>query len=146
MRKVICVLTALLAGGLIAAGCGDDDGGETLSKQEYIAQADANCNKADKELNSAPEPKGKNGLEKFATDTLVPNIQGQIDFVRDLNGPQEVEDQVNPILDTAQEGLDEIKADPSQLERGGPRPGLLSEFGRAAGWRPFLMLRGDVGP
>jgi hypothetical protein len=121
MSKLICALTALLAVGLIAAGCGSDDNGdgETLSKEAYISQADANCDKADKELNNAPEPQGKGGLEKFATDTLVPNIQGQIDFIRDLNGPQEVEDQVNPILDTAQEGLDEIEADPSQLERNG---------------------------
>jgi hypothetical protein len=123
MRKLIVALAASLAVGLIAAGCGSDDNGDgdTLSKQAYIAQADANCDKADKKLDAA-EPKGKAtqaDFEKFTTDELVPNIQGQIDFIRDLNGPQEVEDQVNPILDTAQEAIDEIEADPSQLERNG---------------------------
>lgn len=118
MRKLICLLTACLAVGLIAAGCGGDDDGDTLTKEEYISQADANCKKADKELDSAGGPQGSNGLEKFATDTLVPNIEGQIDFVRNLNGPQEVEDQVNPILDEAQQGVDEVAKDPSQLEEG----------------------------
>jgi hypothetical protein len=122
MSKLICVLTALLAVGLIAAGCGSDDNGdgETLSKQAYISQADANCQKADEELN-ADEPKGqpsKADLEKFVTDSLVPNIQGQIDFIRDLNGPTDVEDQVNPILDTAQEGVDQLQEEPSQIQNG----------------------------
>jgi hypothetical protein len=130
MSKLICALTALLAAGLIAAGCGGDDNGdgEALSKEAYISQADANCQKADKELNKAPEPNGKAGLEKFATDTLVPNIQGQIDFVRDLNGPTDFEDQVNPILDKAQEGIDQIQEEPSQLD-GGPGGQKLQQAG-----------------
>jgi hypothetical protein len=130
MRKIIGVLAALLAAGLIVAGCGDDDGGETLSKQDYIAKADANCQKADKELN-ASEPQNKPSkaeVEKFVTDELVPNIQGQIDYIRGLNGPSEIEDQVNPILDEAQEGLDQLEEDPSQIE-GGPAGQKLQQAG-----------------
>ena len=112
------VLAIALAAGLIAAGCGGDDDGDTLTKEEYISQADANCKKADKELDQSQGPQGANGLDEFVTGTLVPNIQGQVDFVQNLDGPEEVEDEVNPILDDAQAAIDQLEKQPSQLENG----------------------------
>jgi hypothetical protein len=131
-RTLAAVMLAALATMLVAAGCGgDDDGdGEALSKEEFIAQGDENCAEADQELEAAeretfggleqgqqPDPEQ---IEQFATEELVPNIQGQVDHLRELNPPEADEERIDEILDTAQEGLDEIEDDPSALQAGSP--------------------------
>jgi hypothetical protein len=113
---------------LVAAGCGGDDDEETttaaLGKQEFIAQGDEICAKADKQLDQAGREtlgKGKPSqqeFEQFATENLVPNIQGQIDAVRALGIPEGDEEQINATLDDAQEAVDGLEQDPSQLEDG----------------------------
>jgi hypothetical protein len=122
MRKVLMLAVLAAFGvGFVAAGCGGDDGdGETLTREELIAQGDENCRQADQELEqSQPQERpSKQELDQFVTGTLVPNIQGQIDFLRNLNGPEADKEQVNEILDGAQEGIDELEQDPSQLEDG----------------------------
>jgi len=108
MRKSLTLLAvAAIAVGMLAAGCGGDDDETTTaapSKQEFIKQADAICVKGDKELDQAGREtfgKGqpsKQEIEQFATDTLVPNIQGQIDGVRALTPPELLADEENPVL------------------------------------------------
>jgi hypothetical protein len=108
---------AILALGVVVAGCGGDD--DTLTKAQFIKQADAICKKGNKRIDAGAEDvfttKGqpsKAQLTTFATDTLIPDIQGQVDDVRALNEPSEDEDQVNAFLDSAQAELDKGKEDP----------------------------------
>jgi hypothetical protein len=120
-RNALLLLAGLLAAGLIAGGCGDDDddgnGGDALTKQEFIAQADALCSSEDQKVDQAAEQLGKNASQAeqqaFITATALPNIQVQIDGIRDLGAPEGEEDQVNDFLDTAQEALDRAEANPS---------------------------------
>jgi hypothetical protein len=121
MRKTTLLLAALLATSLIAAGCGDDedegeDGGEALTKEEFIAQADALCTREDREVDQAAQRLGKNPSQaeqrEFVTGTSLPNIQGQIDGIRELGAPEGEEQQVTEFLDTAQAALDEAEANP----------------------------------
>ena len=133
MRKSLTLLAvAAIAVGMLAAGCGGDDDETTTaapSKQEFIKQADAICAKGDKELDQAGREtfgKGqpsKQEIEQFATDTLVPNIQGQIDGVRALTPPEGDDEEVSAFLDAAQQGVDKVEQDPSAIgQRGGPDP------------------------
>jgi hypothetical protein len=108
---------AFLAVGVVVVGCGGDD--DTLTKAQFINQADAICKQGNKRIDAAAkeifttkqEP-SKAQLTQFATDTLIPDIQGQVDDVRALNEPSEDEDQVNTFLDSAQAELDKGKEDP----------------------------------
>jgi hypothetical protein len=136
------LLAAALAAGLIAAGCGDDDEtttsaatttastgatgatgatGEALTKQEFIKQADQICASGDKTINEAFNGLG-NGqpsdqeFEQVITDTVVPEVQGEIDGIRALTPPAGDEDAVSAILNAAQGALDEVKDDPSVLQ------------------------------
>jgi hypothetical protein len=139
MRKAWTLLGLVaVAATLAAAGCGgDDDEGETLTREEFIAQGDQNCERADKELEAAEqeafgglqqgERPSSAQLKQFATEGLVPNIQGQIDFLRNLNAPEADQDEVNKILDTAQEAIDDLEQDPSQLQ--GPAGQKLNQAG-----------------
>ena len=138
MRKVMTTVVVVGAAvALVAAGCGGDDddgGGEALSKEEFIAQGDENCARADQELEATEQEAFSGGepssdeVNQFVTEELVPNIQGQIDFFRGLNPPEADQDRVNEILDTAQEAIDELEEDPSQLE-GGPGGEKLNQAG-----------------
>ena len=116
MRRLTVAGTMLLATGLLAAGCGDDD---ELTKSQFIKQADAICKKGNKRIDavakdtfSSNKQPSKAQLTKFASDTLIPDIQRQVDDVRDLDEPSADEDQVNAFLDSAQAELDKGEKDP----------------------------------
>jgi hypothetical protein len=111
------LLMAVLSAGIVAVGCGGGD--DNLTKAQFIDQADAICKKGNQRINagakevftSKQEP-SKAELKTFATETLIPDIQGQVDDVRALNEPSADEDQVNAFLDSAQAELDKGKNDP----------------------------------
>jgi hypothetical protein len=110
-------LLMVAASGLVALGCGGGD--DNLTKAQFIQQSDAICKKGNKQIDAAAEKIFTNGqqpskaqLEKFSSETLIPNIQRQVDDVRALNEPSEDEDQVNAFLDSAQSELDKGKEDP----------------------------------
>jgi hypothetical protein len=108
-----------LVAALVVSACGGED---HLSKAEFLKQGNAICAKGNKELSAegnkvfgAGAP-SKAEFEKFVNDTLVPNIQGQIDGLDDLSPPADDEDTVNAIVDSAQQALDKVKADPTIVE------------------------------
>ncbi|MGH2957913.1 MAG: hypothetical protein ACRDL6_13080 [Solirubrobacterales bacterium] len=127
MRRAGLLLAAMLTTGLIAAGCGDDDGGdggngdEALTKEEFVAQGNQICREGNQELDAIanqsfqrePTPEQE---ERFVNDEVIPNIQGQIDEIRALESPEGDEETINGILDDAEAALDEIRADPSLIE------------------------------
>lgn len=143
LARVMTLLALALAAGLIAAGCGDDDDetttaatttagatgatgatgvgtGEPLSQDEFIAEADQICTDSDKKINAAGQDIGNKPsdqeFDQFVTETLVPEIQGQIDDIRALTPPEGDEDEVSAILDAAQDGVDQIEQDPSSVQ------------------------------
>ena len=125
-RNALWLLAAVLAIGLIAAGCGDDDddgdeGGDAPTKEEFIAEADQICSDGDAEIEAAAEetfgqsdqPPTAAEQEQFAADEVIPNIQEQVDGIDELTPPEGDEDQVQAIVDAAREGLEAGKEDPS---------------------------------
>jgi ABC-type lipoprotein release transport system permease subunit len=121
--RATLALTALVALGLIAAGCGDssDDSSDSttaasLTKADWIAQADAICQHGNQESNQAAhqqfgnqKPTGAE-IQQFLTGTALPNTQTQIDKIKALGAPSGDEDQVNHILDVVQADIDKAKA------------------------------------
>lgn len=121
-NKTTILVAAALATGLIAAGCGGDDDSDSssdLTKAEFITQADAICKSGNDALNAAPQPKSQADVEAFVTSTVVPNVQKQVDGVRDLGAPSGDEDQINAMLDSVQKGIDTLEADPSIVTQQG---------------------------
>ncbi len=120
MKKRTYSLAAVLAAAGIAAGCGGG-GDDTQPKSDWIKQADAICKKGNDEINAEVKKQFSSGRpssqdqEKFATDTLIPNIQDQVDQINDLTPPSPGEDQAKQVLDDAQNSIDTAKKDPTLL-------------------------------
>ena len=145
MHKVLILLVGALAAGAIVAGCGgdDDDGGDPLTKQEFVTQADQICIDGDAKISKEATKTFAQGQPStdeqvaFIEDTVAPATQAQIDGIRELTPPEGDEDQVTAILDSADEGIDEIESDPAALTEGGSNPlgeasQLASEYGMKA--------------
>ena len=117
--RATLAVTAVLALGLIAAGCGsgdDDSSTSSLTKSEWTAKADAICRQGNQEIEQAAQQQFGNQkptaaeVQQFATGTALPNTQTQVDKIRALGAPSGDEDQVNHILDTVQAEIDKAKA------------------------------------
>jgi hypothetical protein len=122
-QTAVCVLAAMALTGV--AACGDDNGDSSstsaLTKQEFIAQADAICKKGnqtvDKEGQKFFSQKGADP-EQFVNKVFVPTIQSELDDVGALMPPAGDEDEVQNLLDAAQQALDKVKQDPALFEQG----------------------------
>jgi hypothetical protein len=134
--------TASLIAALIAIGCGGDDEnrsepatsagdqdstttGPAPTKEEWIERADEICAPGEKEIERTVDelfrgsPPSQQESDRFATETLVPTVQGEIDEVRELPPPPGDEEEIARILDSAQEGVDQLEAEGGLIERGG---------------------------
>src|SRR4051794_1795795 len=117
--RAALALTAVLAFGAIAAGCGssgDDSSTSDLTKAEWIAKADSICQQGNQTINQAAQQQFGNQkptaaeVQQFATGTALPNTQSQVDQIKALGAPSGDEDQVNKILDTVQADIDKAKS------------------------------------
>ena len=132
MRPRLLVALAGLIATCILAGCGGSSAssstsGEALSKSEFLTQGNAICAKGGKEIQAAgrkvftsSKAPSQATQEKFVTDTIIPNVQQQIDGIEGLAPPSGDESQVNAITEAAQSALDKARSDPSLLtDQGG---------------------------
>lgn len=108
----------------LLAACGSD--GDQLSEEEFLAQANEICRVGNEELRessealfaSLPEEPTEEEIQQFIEedgqtlgDDFVSNIRGQIDDIRNLNGPSDLEDELNPVLDETSEILDRMSGE-----------------------------------
>jgi hypothetical protein len=121
---------------LVAAGCDDDDddSGSTtttssLTKSEYIREANRICKKQDAKIERASqqffadapndEEPPPQEVAQFGKKTVFPAIQDEIDRIEALGAPEGDEEEVQKMLDAAKSGLAKLEAHPNQLEKGG---------------------------
>ena len=129
-------LVAILTVGLVAAGCGSSSSSTSttaaLTKSQFLKQGNAICNKGNQQINKVAHqtftkkkypngPPPKSVQTKFATDTVIPSVQSQIDGIKALGAPAGDEAQVKAIVDSAQSALDKAKADPTIMLQNNPK-------------------------
>lgn len=117
--RATLALTAVVALAAIAAGCGsssDDSSTSSLTKADWVAQADAICQQGNQQINQAAHEQFANQkptaaeVQQFVTGTALPNTQTQVDKIKALGAPSGDDDQVNHILDAVQADIDKAKA------------------------------------
>ncbi len=118
-RRVAGIIAVGGAAALIAAGCGGGgDNGDSLSNAEYIEQADAICAAFERQLDAIDEPTSDAGFVPFLR-AVLPIIRAQIDELRALNPPADIEGQVNEALDLLDEQAEISEEAINRVEDGG---------------------------
>jgi FtsZ-interacting cell division protein ZipA len=136
-KGLIAAFVGVVAIAAIVAGCGgsSDDETSSLTKTQFIAQADAICKKGNTEIESEVESFAeKNGIEEneepskaqqaeVSETILAPNIENQAEEIRALEAPSGDEDEVSAMLDSLEEGVEEVEANPqAPFESKQPNP------------------------
>ena len=117
MRRWIGIAIAL-AVALAAAGCGaGDGGGDRLTKEEYIAQADAICKQANEEIDALGEPATLEEIVTLAASAI--EIQEEsLAELRALKPPEEDEATLNEAYDLVEQQVEVGKQVKAAAEAG----------------------------
>ncbi|HEX5988816.1 MAG TPA: hypothetical protein VFY75_01215 [Solirubrobacterales bacterium] len=131
MRRKFLLLVLSLAVGAIALGCGDsgDDSTASLTKAEYIKQANAICAKYTKQMaadflrfskeNRDQQNNLKVAKEGIAEITVEPTKE-EIEDLRALPVPSGEEEKVEALLVRREEALEKIEKEPLFKVSGDP--------------------------
>jgi len=139
------LIAAVGAIALIVAGCGSSDDDSSLTKAEFVKQADAICTKGDKQdekefedfakehnLSEGKEP-SKEVQEEAVQDIVVPGVRQQIEEIDELAAPEGDEAKIEAVVTAVEDGLDELEDDPTLLFKGknplGEGSKLAKEYG-----------------
>lgn len=138
-KRLIALLFGALAIALIA-GCGGGDdtsstGGDSsesassLTKAEFIKQADAICEESNESVSAeAEEFAEENGIdiekpttaeqEEVVSGVVAPAIREQAEKIDELGAPSGDEDEVAEIVEAVESGADEAEATPEVIVAG----------------------------
>lgn len=104
MRRLALLFALVLA--IVVAGCGGGGGGgDRLSKDEYVAQADAICKEVEQKGDAIEEPTSLEDVGRFV-DEALPVFDDGLDRLRELRPPAELQDAVDDWLATGNETRD----------------------------------------
>jgi hypothetical protein len=132
IKKFAVVVAGLFAVTALIAGCGSgDDESSTstssLTKAEFIKQADSICTQGNKDINTGFEEFSKENdldetkeppkpVQEEAIETiLIPAINRQIEEVRALGTPEGDDGQLEEVLTSEEEAIAEGEDDPLKL-------------------------------
>ena len=116
------VLVIVSMAGVLLASCGDD---ESISKDDFLEQANAICEEGSDELEEATEDidfEDEEEATEFIEGEFRDSIQGQIDDIRDLGFPEGDEEELDEILNDAEEALEDLVDDPEAAFASGEDP------------------------
>jgi hypothetical protein len=141
LRRVARLIPALAlaTAALIAVGCGSDDGSseEPLTKEQFIAEADAICTEAVEAVQAeaverfgpAPSPDlARAKQKKFIEEVSVPALERQRDQLAELVPPEQDQEQIDELLAAMEAAAEMGKEDPGSLllDQDSPSPEMVT--------------------
>jgi predicted lipid-binding transport protein (Tim44 family) len=135
-KRLIALLFGVLAVALVAGcGGGDSSSGDStesassLTKAEFIKQADKICAESNESINAEAEEFAKENeidtekattaeQEEVVSDVVAPAIREQAEEIDELGAPSGAEDEVAEIVAAVESGADEAEATPDVLVEG----------------------------
>lgn len=125
--RIIALLAGALAIAIVATGCGggDDSGASSsLTKAEFIKQADAICKKGGESVNEEvedfaeendfePNKATKEQQAELLTEVVAANIQSQAEEIDALGAPPGDEAQIEAMLAAVEEGVEKMESEPT---------------------------------
>jgi hypothetical protein len=131
--RIVALVSVVL---LFAAGCN----GDALSEEEFLERANEICAAGNVELGSMTndledELGGENPTDAQLTDfadAVSENLRDQVAGIRALEGPSDLEEQLDPLLDEVEQYATDLAAKPENLvtdERFDEATGQLVDLG-----------------
>lgn len=119
-------LAGLAAVGAVAfiAGCGG--GSDSLSAEDFRTQADAICADTDRQIDALTEPESSDQVLTFLRAGL-PIQQDQLDRLRELDPPEELQADFDSALDLLEQQTTAIDAAADRIESGEDPQAVLTE-------------------
>ena len=101
----VVVFLAFLTGamGLAAAGCGG--GGDRLTREELIEEADATCAEFDRRIEDVQEPESLEDIEAYLQE-IRPIVEEGTDELDALEPPEELADEYDDWIAATRTGVD----------------------------------------
>lgn len=128
-RRTFAILISVLALAGVAAGCGDDENTSSLSKAEFVKQADAKCKKMNEaarnelgaylQKNTNGEFPGPEEELELVTTIVAPLLQKQVDTLNELGIPEEDNGQIAKFVEEVERVAEEAEDDPKATVSGG---------------------------
>jgi hypothetical protein len=124
------IVAVTVAGAVLVAGCGSSGSSSSsttaaLTKEQWIAQADAICKQDNKNINSAArktfgnQKPSQQQLTQFVNETLIPSLETELSDIRALTPPAGDEDTVNNLLADVDTAIQQTKQDPTSAVSNG---------------------------
>lgn len=121
-RGPLALIAAVIVAALLVAGCGggdDSSDGKSISKQEFVAKADAICKEGSKQMEaelfkflrqsqaggSLRKPSVEQN-EKFIVTVLIPTLRQEIEELKTLGVPAGDDEKVDAWIAALEEGLE----------------------------------------
>jgi hypothetical protein len=130
-RGPLALTAAVAMAALLLGGCGGgsegSSGGKSISKQEFIAKADAICKKGTERLQKAIFAALKNPRNltkvsqaeqaKIVTIAMVPNVSREAKELRALGVPEGDEEKIDAMIGALEEGVETAERDPAAVTK-----------------------------
>jgi DNA-binding NtrC family response regulator len=104
VRGFVVGLLALAA----VAGCGGGDGGDRLSRAEFVSRADTICREYEARLDALGQPTNVDQLESFA-DRALPIAKDGREELGELAPPEDLEDTYDAWLEQGDEAIEIVE-------------------------------------
>jgi hypothetical protein len=88
---------------VLAAGCGG--GGDRLTRDELIEEADATCAEFDQQIEDVQEPESLEDIERYVQE-IRPIVEEGTDELDALEPPEELEDSYDDWIEATRSGVD----------------------------------------
>ncbi len=137
--RVAGLLVAGLAVTLGLGACGGGDEEERLSQAQFVAEGNRICGQTRQAVDQAAETAFPNKgnvptaeeIQRFADDTLVPQLKRELDELKDLNPPEDDEEDVQEIIEAGENAADQTSTRAVLLQNKARSP--LNRYGQLAG-------------
>jgi hypothetical protein len=105
MRAPVALLPTLV----VLVACGGGDGGDRLSRQELVAEANAICERFDTRIAGLEAPQSQEEVEQLAAEAVT-IFEEAIDGIRELEPPEELEERYDEWVRLSEEQLERARS------------------------------------
>jgi len=130
--RFMAIFAGVVAMAAIAVGCGGSSDSKPLSKAEFKKQAEALCEKGEKEaqadfavaMKRAENLKDSRSNEEKASDlgedVVIPYLRNKLEGLEELGSPSSGQKQISAWLEELSAGVEELEEKPEQAVEGNP--------------------------